>query len=83
MLLGQLVVYLLLIILDEYAGSLLAVIIGSIALGVWLISLIVEIIEPSRVTKAYYWYTFTGWLAPVLALTAYVILRGEIEWMTQ
>ena len=65
----------------EYATTLFAVIIGGIAFAVWGISLLVEAIEPSRVTPAYYRYLMTGWLAPAVALVAYVLLRGQIEWM--
>ena len=78
----QLVLYLGLMLVDEYGGTLLAVILGSICLAVWVISLIVEWIEPSRVTGAYYKYIFTGWLAPLMALIGYVMLRGEIDWLT-
>ena len=79
--LAQVTAYLLLMLLNEYAGTLFAVIIGAICLSVWSISHMVEWIEPSRVTTAYYRYTLTGWLAPALALALYVALRGEIEWM--
>lgn len=65
----------------EYAGTFLALIIGLVSFLVWAVSLIVELIEPSRVKKAYYWYLLTGWLAPLIALVGYVLLRGEFAWM--
>lgn len=82
MLLGQIIVYMLIMLGDEYAGFLLAVIIGAICFGIWLISLIVEWIEPSRVNKNYYRYMLAGWMGPALALLGFILLRGEISWLT-
>ena len=79
--LAQLIAWLLLMGVNEYAGMLFAVILGSIAFSIWALSHIVEFIEPSRVSSAYYKYLTTGWLAPAAALVAYVALRGQIEWM--
>ncbi|NJC24843.1 hypothetical protein [Neolewinella antarctica] len=79
--LAQAVLYLVCLVLDEYAGMLFAMIIGSICGFIWVVSLIVELIEPSRVAKAYYRYITTGWLAPASALVLYVVLRGGFEWM--
>ncbi|MEO0733329.1 MAG: hypothetical protein AAFZ52_10880 [Bacteroidota bacterium] len=82
LLLGQLAIYLLLMLADEYTGQLLAIILGGIVLAVWIISHIVEWIEPSRVNKAYYRYMLSGWLAPALALVGFVLLRGgQIGWL--
>ena len=67
---------------DEYLGTLAAVLLGVICLAVWIISYVVEFIEPSRVRPAYYRYLLTGFLAPALALVLYLALRGQIEWMT-
>ena len=78
----QLLAYLGLLLLNEYAGTLLAAILVSIAFLTWLLSLIVEWIEPSRVPRSFYRYTLTAWLAPAVALAAYVALRGKIEWLT-
>ena len=80
-LLAQLITWLLVILADEYAGTLFAVILGTIAFAIWALSRVIERIEPSRVSSAYYRYLTTGWLAPAIALVAYVALRGRIEWM--
>jgi hypothetical protein len=77
----QLILYLLFMIYDEYAGFLLAVILGAIFTAIWVISLVVELIQPSRVKKTYYRYMITGWLAPALALVGFFLLRGEIGWL--
>lgn len=66
---------------DEYAGQLLAIIIGVICLAVFAVSLIVELIQPSRVNKVHFGYLVSGWLAPALAFAGFVLLRGEIGWL--
>ena len=81
-LLGQIIFYLLLMLYNEYAGQLLAIILGAIFMAIWVISLIVELIQPSRVKKNYYRYMITGWVAPALALVVFVLLRGEIGWLS-
>lgn len=78
----QLLLYLLLMLYDEYAGQLLAMILGAICLAIWVISLIVELIQPSRVKRIYYLLMVSGWLAPALALVGFILLRGEIGWLT-
>ncbi len=78
----QLAVYLYLLYADEYAGSLFAVIIGSICFSIWVLSYVIEWIEPSRVPVTYYQYLLTAWLAPASALIVYVMLSGGIGWLT-
>lgn len=83
LLLGQVIIYLLLMLGDEYAGQLLAIILGTICFAVWLISYAVEWIEPSRVKGEYYRYLLTGWLAPVIAMIGFIVLRGgQISWLS-
>ena len=80
-LLLQLFLYLILMLYNEYAGQLLAIIVGAIVLAIFVISLIVELIQPSRVKRAYYGYMVSGWLAPAIALAGFILLRGEIGWL--
>ena len=80
-LLIQLTLYLLLLFFSPYTGTLLAAILGAIALSVWLLSYVVEWIQPSRVSRAYYSYVLSAWVAPFLALLGYVVLVGSIGWL--
>ena len=82
MILGQIIVYALLMLANEYAGFLLGVILGSISFAVWGISHIVEWIQPSRVTRNYYGFVLSCWVGPLIALIGFVFLRGEIGWMS-
>lgn len=80
-LLGQLILYLLLMLYDEYFGTLLALLIGAIALAVWVLSYVVEWVQASRVSAAYYRYLLTTWVAPFLALAGFILLRGGVGWL--
>ncbi|TXF91639.1 hypothetical protein FUA23_00205 [Neolewinella aurantiaca] len=82
MILGQVIIYGLLLLFDEYAGFMLAVILGSIAFFVWLISYIVEWIQPSRVTHNYYGFVLSCWVGPLIALLGFIALRGEVGWLS-
>lgn len=82
MTLGQIIIYALLMLANEYAGFLLGVILGSISFAVWAISHIVELIQPSRVTKTYYGFVLSAWVAPLIAVLGFIALRGEIGWLS-
>ena len=79
--LAQLAVYLLILLANDYLGSLLAIILGAIAFAVWGISRIVELIQASRVPKWYYRAVFAAWVAPLAALLIYAGLRGGFDWL--
>jgi hypothetical protein len=81
MILGQIIIYALLMLANEYAGFLLGVILGSISFAVWVISHIVELIQPSKVTKAYYWYVLSAWVAPLITVLGFIALRGGVGWL--
>lgn len=80
-LLLQLIAYLGLLAVNDYVGTLLALIIGGIALAIWALSHLTEWIAPSRVSRHYYAYVLSAWLAPLAAVLAYVVLRGEFAWL--
>lgn len=72
-------VYLGLLVLDDYTGALLVLVIGGISLAVFIISILVELIEPSRVPKSYWGFMMSAWIAPVLAILVFYLLRGEVR----
>ncbi|PHI18561.1 hypothetical protein CEQ90_17210 [Lewinellaceae bacterium SD302] len=80
-LLIQLVLYMGLMVVDDYAGGLLAIILGAICFSVWGISHLVELIQPSRVKKTYYRLMLTGWVAPAIAFIAILLLKGGFDWL--
>lgn len=80
-LIGQLLFYLLFMLWDEYVGTLIALIIGVICFFIWVLSYMVEWIQPSRVTKTYYVLMLSGWIAPFVAVILFIALRGEVSWL--
>ena len=80
-LLIQSIAYLSLLLLNSYLGTMMALIIGAICLSVWIISLAVEWIEPSKVPKSFFRLMITGWLAPLLSLGVFAYLQGGLSWM--
>ena len=80
-LVAQTILYGLLFLISDYAGTLLAAIIGAIAFAVWVISWLTELIQRSKVSRTYYTFILSAWLAPLLALVGWVLLRGRLEWL--
>ncbi|MEL6391633.1 MAG: hypothetical protein AAFY36_04375 [Bacteroidota bacterium] len=74
-------VYMGLLLLNSYLGTLLALVIGGISLAILLIALAVELIEPSRVPRSYFRFMMSAWLAPLISLLTFTLLRGDIEWL--
>ena len=77
----EMVMYLLFWLFNEYLASLLSIILGSICLLILLISLIVELIERSKVPRWYYYFLAVSVLAPIAATLIYVFITGGVEWM--
>ncbi|MGB3801191.1 MAG: hypothetical protein WA952_15350 [Lewinella sp.] len=78
---GQLIIYLLLLIFNSYLGTLICAVLGAIALAIWILSYLVEWVEPSRVTRNYYQLLLSAWISPFIALIGYIVLNGEIGWL--
>ena len=79
-LLVQLTLYLVILFFSPYTGTVLSAILGAIALAIWLLSYVVEWVQPSRVPRYYYAFVLSAWVAPLLALITYVALNGTLAW---
>jgi inner membrane protein involved in colicin E2 resistance len=77
----QVIIYALLLLLAEYAGFMLAVILGSISFFIWAISHIVELIAPSRVGGKYYGLVLSCWVGPLIAVLGFAALQGGFYWL--
>ena len=80
-LLIQIFVYLLIFLADDYIGTLMSLILGSICFCVWAISLMVEWISPSKVKRDYYRYVLAGWIGPLFAFIAFAMAKGGFDWL--
>lgn len=77
----ELVICLLLWVVDDYTASLLCLIIPAIGLGVLIIALIAEWIEPSKVPRIFFTSLAVTILIPVLSLVIYTMIYGKMDWM--
>ncbi len=78
---AQVALYMLLWLWDEYNASLFSLIFGAIFLFIFLISIIVEWIEPSKVPRWYFGLMAVSVAAPILAALIYVGINGRPEWL--
>lgn len=72
----QLCFYLILWISYEYAALLMSVIFGGISLIILIVSIIIEMIEPSKVPKSYFSFMIISAIVPVLTGSGYYFLFG-------
>lgn len=80
-LLIETVIYLALWLYDDYLASLLTLILGGICLAILIISLLVELVERSKVPRWYYYFMAASVLAPILAGVVYFLISGELNWV--
>ena len=78
----QVLIYLLLWLWNDYLATVLSLILGGISLFVWLISLIVEWVEQSKVPKSYYRLMLLCFLAPLLGAIIGIGLKNGLSWMS-
>lgn len=80
-LLVQVIIYLFLWIFDDYLASMLSLIIGGIMLFILLMSLVVELVERSKVPRWYFYFLGVSVLAPLIAGLVYLLISGGLGWM--
>jgi hypothetical protein len=78
----QAAIYLLLWLGDDYTATLVSVAFGGIFLCIWLLSLVFELVEPSKVPKWYFRYMFASALAPMLVSAIFFWIYGVPDWIT-
>ncbi|MBX2816101.1 MAG: hypothetical protein KTR24_08890 [Saprospiraceae bacterium] len=72
----QLIVYVLIFLINDFAGLLVSIIISLVALVVTLISYFLEWVEPSRIPRSYFPIMWLTVLSPLLVLLGFAILFG-------
>ncbi len=82
-LLAEVILYILLWLVNDYLATLLSLIFGSIFLLILITSIIVEIIEKSKVPRWYFFFMLMSVLAPILAAAIFLLISGGLEWMRQ
>lgn len=80
----QTILYTALWLYDEYAGLLICIIMATILLALLLLSLFFELIEKSKVPRAYFIWMLISIFPPILvSLVFYLISGGKISWIDQ
>ena len=77
--LAQVVVYLLIWVLNSYLALILSSIFAGICVLILLVSLVVELIERSKVPRWYYYLMVISTLAPLLAMGLYFAFGGDLS----
>ena len=80
-LLIEVVFYIFLWLIDDYLATMLSLIFGSIFMLLWLISIVVEWIERSKVPRWYFSFMLMSALAPLIAAIIFLSISGGLEWL--
>ena len=79
----QFIIYCILWLLDDYVASLLTLVFTAIFIFLFIISVLAELIEPSKVPRWYYYFMGISVLAPIIAALVFVLFMGvDFEWMS-
>lgn len=79
-LLGEVVLYLIIWVFNDYMATMLSLIFGSIFLLILLVSLVVELVEKSKVPRWYFIFMGLSVLAPIIAAILYVLINQGMGW---
>ena len=79
--LAQVVIYLVLWLSNDYVATILTISFAGIFYSIWILSHIVELIEPSKVPKWYFRYMLASALAPTLVGLIFFWLYGTPDWI--
>lgn len=77
--LAQVVVYLLIWVTNPYLALVLSLIFAGICVLILMVSLVVELIERSKVPRWYYYLMVISILAPLLAMGMYFAFGGDLS----
>ena len=83
-LLIETIIYIIMWMTNDYLATMISLIFGCIFLLILIISVIVEMIERSRVPRWYFSFMLMSVIAPLLAAVIYITINGgNLEWMQQ
>jgi predicted PurR-regulated permease PerM len=82
-LLIEVILYLILWFVNDYIAAMISAIFASVILLILFTSLVVELIERSKVPRWYFTVMFLSVLAPVIAGAIYFAITGELSWIEQ
>jgi hypothetical protein len=78
----QVILYTVIWLMNDYVASYMSVVIPAICLVILLIALIAEYIEPSGISRKYFWFMGISVITPLLVGGFFMFInRGYLEWM--
>lgn len=82
-LLIEIILYLILWFVNDYMAAMISAIFASVILLILFTSLVVELIERSKVPRWYFTVMFLSVLAPIISAVIYIAITGELSWLEQ
>ncbi|MEZ5043171.1 MAG: hypothetical protein R2828_24960 [Saprospiraceae bacterium] len=80
-LLIQILLYLFCWLMNDYLASMISIILGSIFLAILVVSLVVELVERSKVPRWYFYLMLASVFAPIIAAVIYLGINKGVDWM--
>lgn len=77
----EVLLYLVCWLLNDYLASMISLIFGSLFLVILLISLVVEVVERSKVPRWYFYFMLASVIAPLLSAGIYLSIMQGVDWM--
>ena len=78
----QAILYLILWLWNDFAATIFSLSFAAIAFFIFIIALIAEAIEPSKVPRKYFYVMFISALTPLIVGSFFMYLKkGTLDWM--
>ncbi len=78
----QVILYSIIWLTNDYLASYMSVVIPSICGAVLIVAMISEYIEPSKISRKYFWFMGISLLTPLLVGAFFMTINGGyLEWM--
>lgn len=76
----EVLLYLLCWLLNDYLASMISLIFGALFLTILLVSLVVEMVERSKVPRWYFYFMLISVAAPLLSAGIYLSIMQGVDW---
>ena len=78
----QVILYSVIWLTNDYVASYMSVVIPAICAAVLIVAIISEYIEPSRISRKYFWFMGISIATPLLVGALFMAINGGyLEWM--
>lgn len=77
----QVFLYMLCWLINDYLASMVSLIFATMFLAILLVSLVVEVVERSRVPRWYFIFMLISVIAPIVSAGIYLSISQGVDWM--